>query len=54
MLNDFADALGESGYFKVSLSVYDRQGQACRRCQRSIRRIVQSGRSTFYCPGCQR
>lgn len=53
-LNDFADALGESGYFKVSLSVYDREGRACRRCQRSIRRIVQSGRSTFYCPGCQR
>lgn len=53
-LNDFADAFGESGYFKVSLAVYDRQGQPCRRCQRSIRRIVQSGRSTFYCPGCQR
>lgn len=53
-LNDFADALGESGYFRVSLSVYDRQGQACPRCQRGIRRIVQSGRSTFYCPGCQR
>ena len=53
-LNDFTDAQGESGYFKVSLSVYDREGQTCRRCQRSIRRIVQSGRSTFYCPGCQR
>jgi len=53
-LNDFADALGESGYFRVLLSVYDREGQPCQRCQRSIRRIVQSGRSTFYCPGCQR
>jgi len=53
-LNDFADALGESGYFKVSLSVYDRAGEPCRRCGRTIRRIVQSGRSTFYCPGCQR
>lgn len=52
-LNDFADALGESGYFKVSLSVYDREGQSCHRCQTNIRRIVQSGRSTFYCPGCQ-
>ena len=53
-LNDFADALGESGYFSVSLSVYDREGQACPRCRRGVRRIVQSGRSTFYCPGCQR
>lgn len=53
-LNDFADARGESGYFSVSLSVYDRDGQPCPRCQVQIRRIVQSGRSTYYCPGCQR
>lgn len=53
-LNDFADATGESGYFAVSLSVYDREGQDCHKCGRSVRRIVQSGRSTFYCPGCQR
>jgi len=53
-LNDFTDALGESGYFKVSLAVYDREGESCQRCHKSIRRIIQSGRSTFYCPGCQR
>ena len=53
-LNDFADARGESGYFSVSLSVYDRDGQPCPRCRAQIRRIVQSGRSTYYCPGCQR
>ena len=52
-LNDFADALGESGYFKISLAVYGREGEACGRCGRTIRRIVQAGRSTFYCPGCQ-
>jgi formamidopyrimidine-DNA glycosylase len=52
-LNDFADAMGETGYFKVSLAVYDREDKPCQRCQRTIRRIVQSGRSTFYCPGCQ-
>lgn len=52
-LNDFADAIGEPGYFKVSLSVYDRRGQPCPRCQRTISRIEQSGRGTFYCPGCQ-
>ena len=53
-LNDFQDADGQEGYFKTSLEVYGRQGEACRRCSRTIRRIVQAGRSTFYCPGCQR
>ena len=53
-LNDFADGVGNSGYFQVSLSVYDREGEACPRCGKSLRRIVQSGRSTFYCGGCQR
>lgn len=53
-LNDFTDGEGNAGYFQVSLEVYDREGEACRRCGRPIRRIVQSGRSTFYCPGCQR
>jgi len=53
-LNDFADGEGRSGYFQVSLSVYDRQGAPCLACGRPVRRIVQSGRSTFYCPGCQR
>ncbi len=53
-LNDFTDGRGEAGYFQVSLAVYGREGAPCRRCGRPIRRIVQSGRSTFYCPGCQR
>ena len=53
-LNDFTDGEGNSGYFQVSLSAYGREGEPCRRCRRPIRRIVQSGRSTFYCPGCQR
>ena len=53
-LNDFADGEGRSGYFQVSLAVYGREGEACPRCGRPIRRIVMSGRSTFYCPGCQR
>lgn len=53
-LNDFADSDGNSGYFQVSLAVYDREGEPCPRCGRSLKRIVQSGRSTFYCPGCQR
>ncbi len=36
------------------LNVYDREGLACRRCRTPIRRVVQSGRSTYYCPSCQR
>ncbi len=53
-LNDFTDGAGEPGYFQVSLSVYGREGEGCPRCGATVRRIVQSQRSTFYCPGCQR
>ena len=53
-LNDFTDGEGNDGYFQVSLAVYGREGQSCPRCGRAIARRVQSGRSTFYCPGCQR
>lgn len=35
------------------LAVYDREGRACRRCGTPIRRIVQAGRSTYFCPACQ-
>ena len=53
-LNDFRDGEGREGYFSVSLAVYGRDGEACARCGRAIRRLVLAGRSTFYCPGCQR
>lgn len=53
-LNDFADGEGNSGYFQVLLGVYDREGEPCLSCGTPIRRIVQAGRSTFYCPRCQR
>jgi formamidopyrimidine-DNA glycosylase len=53
-LNDFADGAGNAGEFQVSLSVYGREDEDCPRCGRLIRRRVQAGRSTFYCPGCQR
>lgn len=52
-LSDFRDEAGNAGYFQVSLDVYDRAGEPCRRCGGSIRRIVQAGRATFYCTGCQ-
>ena len=53
-LNDFANGKGEPGYFQVSLAVYGREGEPCSRCAATLRRIVQSNRSTFYCPRCQR
>lgn len=52
-LNDFRDGAGQEGYFQVSLAVYGREGEPCRRCASPVRRIVQSNRSTFYCPQCQ-
>lgn len=54
-LRDHRQATGELGYFQHSFRVYDRAGQPCLRpgCTGAIRRIVQSGRSSFYCPICQ-
>ena len=55
-LRDYVHADGSLGYFQHSFSVYDREGEPCRKpgCTGTITRIVQSGRSTFYCPVCQR
>jgi formamidopyrimidine-DNA glycosylase len=53
-ISDYRDADGRAGFFQREHAVYDRGGQPCRRCGTSIRRIVQSGRSSFYCPECQR
>jgi formamidopyrimidine-DNA glycosylase len=55
-LRDYARADGELGYFQHHFAVYDREGAPCpgRDCKGKIKRIVQSGRSTFYCPSCQR
>lgn len=55
-LRDYRRADGELGYFQHSFDVYGREGQPCRRdgCAGTVRRIVQSGRSSFFCPACQR
>lgn len=53
-LQDFRGAGGEAGTFQQRFSVYDREGEPCPRCSGTIRRIVQSGRSSFFCPRCQR
>lgn len=55
-LRDFRQADGELGYFQHSFDVYDREGLPCRTpgCPGHVARAVQSGRSSFYCPTCQR
>ncbi|MFN0079806.1 MAG: bifunctional DNA-formamidopyrimidine glycosylase/DNA-(apurinic or apyrimidinic site) lyase [Prosthecobacter sp.] len=53
-LRDFVNESGEPGYFKRTLSVYDRAGEPCRVCAAKVKRIVQGQRSTFFCPKCQR
>jgi formamidopyrimidine-DNA glycosylase len=55
-LRDFRAADGGSGYFQHRFAVYDREREPCPTpgCTGKIRRIVQSGRSSFYCPVCQR
>lgn len=53
-LRDHVQPGGEIGYFVQRLTVYGRDGQLCGTCGATIRRITQSGRSSFYCPDCQR
>ncbi|ATX67581.1 bifunctional DNA-formamidopyrimidine glycosylase/DNA-(apurinic or apyrimidinic site) lyase [Roseinatronobacter bogoriensis] len=55
-LRDYRQADGELGYFQHSFRVYGREGAPCvtQGCPQTIRRIVQSGRSSFYCSTCQR
>jgi formamidopyrimidine-DNA glycosylase len=55
-LRDYRQADGSLGYFQHSFAVYGREGEACPRrgCDGTIARMVQSGRSTFYCGHCQK
>ena len=55
-LRDYVQASGELGYFQYHWQVYGREGEPCQqeRCDGTVRRIVQSGRSTFYCATHQR
>ncbi len=55
-LRDYVQADGKLGSFQHSFKVYGREGKACKRkgCRGTVGRIVQGGRSTFYCPTCQR
>jgi formamidopyrimidine-DNA glycosylase len=53
-LRDHRRADGSLGDFQHNFLVYDREGEPCPHCKGKIKRIVQTGRSTFYCPSCQK
>ena len=55
-LKDFSNTEGKMGYFQNTFSVYGREGEFCilKDCDQKIKRITQAGRSTFYCPECQK
>ena len=53
-MRNYRDGAGKKGRFNDRLAVYARQDSPCPRCQRQIVRIIQSGRSTFYCGHCQK
>ena len=53
-LRDHRRADGSLGDFQHNFQVYDREGEPCPSCKGKIKRIVQGGRSTFYCPSCQK
>ncbi len=53
-LRDHRRADGSLGDFQHNFKVYDREGEPCPGCKGKIKRIVQNGRSTFYCPSCQK
>ena len=53
-ISDYRDGLGRRGWFQLRHRVYDRAGEPCVRCGTPVRARVIVGRSSFYCPGCQK
>jgi formamidopyrimidine-DNA glycosylase len=53
-VSDYVDASGDSGFFQLQHRVYQRTGQPCLVCGAGIKRVVVAGRSSHYCPRCQR
>jgi formamidopyrimidine-DNA glycosylase len=53
-ISDYVDADGEEGFFQLHHRVYGREGELCLVCKTPIKRIVIAGRSSHYCPKCQR
>ena len=53
-ISDYVNAEGQPGEFQIRHRVYDREGKKCSRCGTLIRRIIVAGRSSYFCPRCQR
>lgn len=53
-LKDYVASSGEAGYFQHNFKVYGRENQPCTKCGSGIKRIVQGGRSSFFCAKCQK
>jgi len=53
-ISDFLDAEGLPGEYQRHHRVYGREGKGCSRCKTPIRRVIVAGRSSYYCPNCQR
>jgi formamidopyrimidine-DNA glycosylase len=53
-IDDYRDARGERGSMQHEFLVHTREGEPCLRCGDTVRRVVVAGRSTYFCPGCQR
>lgn len=53
-ISDYVDANGDEGFFQLKHRVYGREGKPCLKCKTPIKRIVIAGRSSHYCPRCQR
>lgn len=53
-ISDYVDANGEEGFFQLQHRVYGREGEPCLVCKTSIKRVVIAGRSSHYCPKCQK
>ena len=53
-INDYRDSYGKEGEYQKVRLVYDREGDKCSRCNTLIEKIKIGGRSSCYCPGCQK
>ena len=53
-ISDYVDAEGQPGEFQIRHRAYGREGKKCSRCGKKIRRIIVAGRSSYFCPFCQR
>jgi formamidopyrimidine-DNA glycosylase len=53
-VSDYVGADGEAGFFQLEHRVYGREGEPCLVCKTPIKRVVIAGRSSHYCPNCQR